>query len=72
MAKDHSGRHYMGYCFRLAARDILYAPSHIKIAHTTAFVEHWLNGPLWAALFCYFCSFVINDGHYLQTIMLLY
>ena len=51
MIKDHSDRkrihchHYMGYSFRLAERDLLYAPSH-RITHTAAFVtpvvEHWL------------------------------
>ena len=52
MVKDHSDnedshcRHYIGYSFRLAARVILYTPSH-RIAHTTVFattiVEHWLE-----------------------------
>ena len=36
----------MGYSFQLAARDLLYAPSHF-ILHTTAFItpvmEHWLE-----------------------------
>ena len=29
----------MGYSFQLAARDILYAPCHTQVAHTTAFVK---------------------------------
>ena len=36
----------MGYSFRLAARVLLYASSHSRLAHTTAFVkpvEHWLE-----------------------------
>ena len=37
----------MGYSFQLTARVLLYAPSHTRIAHTTAFVtpvmEHWLE-----------------------------
>ena len=47
MVKDHSDseRGNPGYSFRLAARVILYAPSH-RIAHTTGFVTpvvgHWL------------------------------
>ena len=38
--------HYMGYSFWLAAKDLLYAPFHNRIAHTTTcfipVVEHWL------------------------------
>ena len=38
---------YIGYSFRLTARVLLYAPSHSRIKHTTAFVtpvvEHWLE-----------------------------
>ena len=38
---------HMGYSFRLAARVILYAPSHRHDSTTTAFVtpvvEHWLE-----------------------------
>ena len=30
--------HFMGYSFQLAARFLLYAPPHLKIAHTMAFV----------------------------------
>ena len=37
----------MGYSLRLAARDLLYAPSRTRTAHATAFVtpvvEHWLE-----------------------------
>ena len=45
--KETRCRH-IGYSFRLAARVILYAPSHRQeITHTTAFVtpvvEHWLE-----------------------------
>ena len=46
--KENRSRH-IGYSFRLAARVLLYAPSHHidRIAHTTAFVtpvvEHWLE-----------------------------
>ena len=53
IVKEHSDSerdtrccHYMGYFFQLAARDLLYAPSH-RIAHTKDFVtpvrEHWLE-----------------------------
>ena len=28
----------MGYSFKLAARVLLYPPSHTRVAHTTAFV----------------------------------
>ena len=42
--------HYIGYTFRLAAREILYAPSHHRIVYITAFVtpvvEHWLEREL--------------------------
>ena len=38
---------HIGYSFRLTSRVLLYAPSHIRIAHATAFitpvVEHWLT-----------------------------
>ena len=53
MVKDHSDSERgnplppHGLTFRLAARVLLYAPSHDRIAHTTAFVtpvvEHWLE-----------------------------
>ena len=51
LVKDHFAREetrccHMGYSFRLAARVLLYAPSH-RIAHTTVLVtpvmEHWLE-----------------------------
>ena len=38
---------HIGYSFRLAARDLLYAPSQNRTAHTMTFVtpvmEHWLE-----------------------------
>ena len=44
--KETRCRH-MGYSFRLAARVLLYAPSHRQDSTTTAFVtpvvEHWLE-----------------------------
>ena len=50
MLKDHSVRdktccfHYMGYSFWLAARVLLYAPSHIQDGtFVTPVVEHWLQ-----------------------------
>ena len=50
MVKDHSDGergNLLGYSFRLAARVLLYAPTHRWIAHTAAFVtpvvEHWLE-----------------------------
>ena len=54
MVKDYSARkeacshHYIGYSFWLAARVLLYAPSHRQDStYTTAFVtpvmEHWLE-----------------------------
>ena len=39
--------YFMGYSFRLVARDLLNAPSHSRIAHTMAYgnpvVEHWME-----------------------------
>ena len=44
--KETRCRH-IGYSYRLTARVHLYAPSHKRITHTTAFVtpvvEHWLE-----------------------------
>ena len=44
--KETRCRH-IGYSYRLTARVLLYAPSHCRITHTTAFVtpvvEHWLE-----------------------------
>ena len=45
--KETRCRHLMGYSFRLAVKDILYAPSHRQTVHTTTFVkpvvQHWME-----------------------------
>ena len=46
IVREETRCRHIGYSFRLAARVLLYAPSH-RIAHTTAFVTpvvgHWLE-----------------------------
>ena len=47
VAREETRCRHMGYSFRLAAKVLLYAPSHRQDIHTTAFVtqvvEHWLE-----------------------------
>ena len=60
MVKDHSDSEkgnrcrHIGYSYRLAARDLLYASSHRQdnTAFVTPVVEHWLNSNVTAMANC--------------------